>query len=199
MASDRLKRALGGFVWTLLGRSRMVRFGQFLVNTGPTRRVGRPRGPRKRKSSSKWFSLERKIPWWCSTSGPFAAGGPRACFELRDPQPRAFEVYLFEPSEENHAILLERMATFPQTAKLHPIKVGLSDRSGDGTFFVAGTGGTNSMVTAPPPDAGHDDGDGSTDPCGPVLPGTRHRCVEPSEKSTPRVMISRSSGARKTC
>ena len=33
MARDRFKRALASFFWVLLGRRRMVRFGQFLVNT----------------------------------------------------------------------------------------------------------------------------------------------------------------------
>ena len=145
MASDRLKRALAAFVWGLLGRNRMVRFGQFLVNTGRLDVLDDLAGHGEEVIQQVVLSRAEE-PLIVFDVGAFRGWWTESLLRVAGPAHRALEVYLFEPSEENHTILLERMSKFPQTAKLHPIKLGMSDRAGDGTFFVAGTGGTNSMV-----------------------------------------------------
>ena len=145
MARDRFKRALGSLIWALLGRRRMVRFGQFLVNTGRLDILNDLAGNGEEVIQEVVLARANQ-PLVVFDVGAFRGWWTERLLRIARPAHRALEIYLFEPSKRNHAILLERMSTFPQNASLHPVQLGLSDRFGDGNFFVAGTGGTNSLV-----------------------------------------------------
>ena len=57
----------------------------------------------------------------------------------------AFVVHCFEPSERNHAIFLDKIATFPDSARIQPVKLGMSDEPGELDLIVSGRGGANSI------------------------------------------------------
>ncbi len=139
------KRALSRTFWTLLGRRNMVRFARFLLTEGrldAATSIG-DNGEAMVQRTVLEAGLDKPVVifdvgayrgWWTDsllrTAGADLSG---------------FEVHCFEPSQRNHGILLEKIATFPDSARVQPVKLGMSDEPGELELFVSGRGGANSV------------------------------------------------------
>jgi FkbM family methyltransferase len=145
MKNERFKRALARSLWAVLGRKRLVRLGRFLSNAGRFDDVDGIEQNGEAMVPEAVLAHADRPALQVFDVGAFRGWWTESLLRLAGPRRSDLEIYLFEPSQRNHARLREILAGVPEGAKLHLLNLGVSDTEGEADFFVAGSGGTDSL------------------------------------------------------
>jgi FkbM family methyltransferase len=140
-----LQRSVVRIAWTFLRRRNLVRLARFLLIEG------RLEGSKEIADNGEAIVQRAALAAPCDGTrvifdvGAYRGWWTEALLDATGGDFSGLQVHCFEPSQRNHAILLERIAGFPAGAPIHPVKLGMSDAPGELELILSGRGGANSI------------------------------------------------------